>query len=418
MITYSSHTLSNGLTLLLHEDADTPLVTLNLLYKVGARNEDPHRTGFAHLFEHLMFGGTKAVPDYDRVVNGMGGEANAFTNNDYTNYYLTVPANHLEDALRLEADRMRGPLFTQHSLNVQRKVVTEEYNQRYINQPFGDTWLLLRPLCYDVHPYRWCTIGADIRHVQEASLHEVEDFFHRYYNPNNAILAIAGNIRSDEALQMVDRLFGAIPNTADPAAPLPASLLEPEPTEPRRQEVTRQVPNAAFYKAYLMCDRLHPDFYVYDLISDVLSNGQSSRLYNELVKRQGIFSEVNAFITGDVDRGLFVCSGQLCEGVSVAESEAALDKALMQMCSEPVTDYELRKVVNKYESTFAFSQYKAADRAQALCYYHLLGHTDWVNTEPRNYHPITPADLQRVATACFQPHRSRTLVYHSGEIVN
>ena len=411
MISYITHTLNNGLSVLLHEDADTPLVTINLLYKVGARNESPSRTGFAHLFEHLMFGGTKAVPDFDRVVNQLGGEANAFTNNDFTNYYLTVPATHLEEALQLEADRMRGPLFTQHALEVQRKVVTEEYNQRYINQPYGDMWLILRPLCYDVHPYRWCTIGADIRHVQEAPLEEVEAFFHRYYNPNNALMAIAGNIHAEKTLKLVERLFGSIANHSEIPVNLDDTLQEPEPIEARRQTIYRNVPTAAITKAYLMSDRLNADFYCYDLISDVLSNGQSSRFYNDLVKRQGLFSEVNAYITGDVDKGLFVCNARLCEGINVEVAEAAIDDALQQMVEEAVPQHELQKVVNKYESTFAFSQYKAADRAQSLCYYHMLGHIEWVNSEPSNYYPIRPEDLQRVAAKCFQSHRSRTLVY-------
>lgn len=414
MISYSTHILDNGLSLLLHEDADTPLVTINILYKVGARNENAQRTGFAHLFEHLMFGGTRAVPDYDRVVNRLGGESNAFTNNDYTNYYLTVPAGRLEEALELEADRMRGPLFTQRALEIQRKVVTEEYNQRYLNQPYGDMWLLLRPLCYDVHPYRWCTIGADIRHVQEAPLEEVRDFFGRYYNPCNAIMAIAGNIRTEEVLRMVERLFGTIPNQSEAPVALDEGLREPEPVEARRQEVSREVPAEAFYKVYLMCDRFHPDFYCYDLISDVLSNGQSSRFYNQLVKGRGLFSEVNAYITGDVDRGLFVSGGRLCEGVRQEEAEGALDEVMEEMARRTMPAEELQKVVNKYESTFAFSQYKASDRAQSLCYYQMLGHTEWVNSEPANYYPIRPEDLQRVAGQCFQPQRARTLVYKRG----
>ena len=278
MIEYQRHTLDNGLRVLLHRDATTPLATVNLLYCVGARDESPDRTGFAHLFEHLMFGGTRQYPDYDLVVDSLGGENNAFTNNDFTNYYLTVPAANLRQALLLEADRMRGDWNIEDGhwnvLDVQRRVVTEEYNQRYINQPYGDVWMLLRPLCYKRHPYRWCTIGADIRHVQEATLQDVKPFFDRFYRPDNAILSIAGNIDFSETLRMVEEAFGDIPRSNNPAPPDMRSRIYPaeEPQhEARRLVADRPVPNDALYKAWVMCDRWDADFYAYDMLSDLLS---------------------------------------------------------------------------------------------------------------------------------------------------
>lgn len=411
MIEYQKHILSNGLTLILHEDHDTPLVTVNTFYAVGARNESPDRTGFAHLFEHLMFGGTPNVPDYDAVVSNIGGECNASTNNDYTNYYVIAPADQLPVLLQLEADRMAGLDFSEDPLRVQQRVVTEEYNQRYLNQPYGDKWLLLRPLCYRVHPYRWCTIGADIRHVQQATVEDERLFFAQHYYPANAIVAIAGNIDLAEAKSLAEQAFGPIPsNKPREQVVLPE---EPEPTEAHRLEVERPVPSDALFMSFLMCDRLHKDFVVYDIISDVLSNGQSSRMYNRLVKQQGLFSDINAYITGDRDKGLFAVDGRLQPGVSFEAAEAAVWNELAQMAEHELTPYELEKVVNKYESTFAFTQYKASDRAACLCFYDWLGHIDWVNTEPQLYRPVSPADVRRVASQCFQPHRANVVYYKS-----
>ena len=410
MIQYEKHILDNGLTVITHKDCSTPLLTVNILYKVGARNEDPSLTGFAHLFEHLMFGGSPNYPDYDLVVNGLGGESNAFTNNDYTNYYLTVPAAGLEAALQLEADRMRMLAFSEETLHLQQSVVTEEYNQRYINQPYGDMWLLLRPLCYKVHPYRWCTIGSTIKHVQQASLEDVRRFFDQYYHPSNAILAIAGNLEHEQALALVQQYFGDIPDRKSLSQHIPQ---EPLQSESRSLRVRRDVPASALYKAYLMSDRFSHDYYVYDLISDILSNGNSSRLYNKLVKQERLFSEINAYITGELDAGLFVVSGKLCEGVSMEVAEAAVVRELQAIAHEPVAEAELQKVVNKYESTFVFSQYKNADRALSLCYYEMIGHIDWVNSEPENYRKVTPADIQRVAQETFQPQRCSTLYYEA-----
>ena len=404
MIEYQRHTLDNGLRVLLHRDDTTPLATVNLLYCVGARDESPDRTGFAHLFEHMMFGGTRQYPDYDLVVDSLGGENNAFTNNDYTNYYLTVPSTNLRQALLLEADRMRGDwnIVDGHwdVLDVQRRVVTEEYNQRYINQPYGDVWMQLRPLCYKRHPYRWCTIGADIRHVQEATLQDVKPFFDRFYRPDNAILSIAGNIDLSEALGMVKEAFGTSPRGSIPAPLDMRSRIYPaeEPQhEPRRLAIDRPVPNDALYKAWVMCDRWDADFYAYDMLSDVLSNGHSSRLYRRAVQELGLFSEINAYITGDLGPGLFAVSGKLCDGVEFAQAEEVIDTEIARLCSETIAPEEIEKVANKYENTFLFSQYKANDRALSLCYYEMLGNTDLVNEEPARYRRTTAEDVMRVA---------------------
>ena len=441
MIRYEKHRLDNGLTVIVSEDSSTPLATVNTLYGVGSRDEDPSRTGFAHLFEHLMFGGTARVPDFDAVVTAAGGESNAFTSCDITNYYVTLPARSLETALWLESDRMRLLDFSERNLRVQQSVVTEEYNYRYLNRPYGDVWLLLRPLCYKVHPYRWCTIGADIRHVQEATLADVERFFYRFYRPENAIVAVVGNVRADEVFAMAEKWFGDIGNgerECDNPRPYVCSPLryrkqplavffspfrrgtarqrdrelprEPEQKEARRLRVERDVPSDALYMAYPMCDRLDGDFRVADAISDILSNGKSSRLYNTLVKERSLFTEVDAYLSGDIDRGLFVVSGKLVDGVGFDAAREAVEAELRRMAEEPVPPRELEKVLNKFENTFFINLYRSADRAAALCLNEWLGHIEWTNDEPSLYRRVTVDDIRRVAAEMFRPERQSVLM--------
>ena len=410
MIEYSRHILANGLTVLVLEEKSTPMVTVNTLYSVGARDESPVRTGFAHLFEHLMFGGTPEVPDFDRVVTEMGGESNASTNNDITQYYVTAPACRIEEVLRIESDRMRNLELSAERLSVQQSVVTEEYNYRYVNQPYGDVWLLMRPLCYKEHPYRWCTIGADIRHVQEATLDDVRPFYDRYYCPANAIVAVAGNVRSDEVMRLAEKWYGGLPSGCRAGHQHAA---EPEQKEGRMLVVERDVPADALYMAFPTCGRLDGDMAATDLVSDILSNGPSSRLYNELVKKRGLFGELDAYITGDYDPGLFVIAGKLRDGVSLDEAREGVERELRHIAESEVNGRELEKVKNKYESTFCYSQYKTQDCAVAMSYYEWLGHIEWVNTEPQLYRQVTAEDVRRVASDLFQPSRQNTLYYKS-----
>jgi len=413
MVSYEKETLDNGLRVLVHRDEVTPLVTVNMLYRVGSRNERENRTGFAHLFEHLMFGGTRKYPDFDRIVDEIGGESNAFTNNDYTNYYITLPAQYLEQALLLEADRMCGDWDIEgdhwNVLDVQKRVVTEEYNQRYMNQPYGDVWLLLRPLCYKAYPYRWATIGADIRHVQEATLQDVRDFYDRYYLPSNAILSIAGNVDIQDTLELVRQTFGSIRRGLTPSCGNSKLPLEPEQTEARRMEVVRDVPNNALYKAWVMCDRMSADYYAYDMISDVLSNGHSSRMYRHLVQENPLFTEINAYITGDLGPGLFVVSGRLREGVEFEQAEHAVDEEIRQLQESLIGSHELEKVANKFENTFVYSQLKSSDRALSLCYFEMIGQPDLINHEPDCYRKVTAEDISRVAQR-LKPDRCSTLL--------
>lgn len=414
MITYKKYILDNGLTVLTHEAWDTPLATVNVLYNVGARDEEPSRTGFAHLFEHLMFGGTERVPDFDAVVSSLGGDNNAFTSNDYTNYYITVPVDGLPSALMLEADRMAHLALNAKALSVQQRVVTEEYNQRYMNQPYGDMWLLMRPLCYKVHPYRWATIGADIRHVSEATLDDVQAFHSRFYRPANAILAVAAPMAGERMIEMVAEAWGCREWSVESGDRCFAQErkypAEPEQKAARRMEVEREVPATALYLAWPMCSHFGQDFRACDLISDVLGNGPSSRVYRHIVRPGGLVADTDVYISGETDAGLLVMSAKLLPGVDVDRVAEALRKEARELAEHGVEEHELEKVQNKYESTFVYSQYKASDRALSLCHYTWLGRTDLANSEPEAYRRVTPGDVQRAAREVFRDEHENMLI--------
>ncbi|WP_289623345.1 M16 family metallopeptidase [Gabonibacter chumensis] len=409
MIHYSRHILDNGLTVICNTDTGTPFVSVNILYKVGAKDEDPNRTGFAHLFEHLMFGGSAHVPDYDYHVQKAGGDSNAFTNNDYTNYYITIPAANIETALWLESDRMLSLNFSQKSLDVQRNVVIEEFKQRYLNNPYGDIWLKLRPLAYKFHPYRWPTIGKKIEHIEEATLAEVEDFFHRFYAPDNAIISISGNIKDSRALELVKKWFGDIPpsHTAK-------NRLSPEPEQTEARQLIcehNNVPADALYKVFHMGDRYSDNFYVCDIISDILSNGQSSRLYVNLIKNSKLFSEIDAYVTGDMDPGLFIFSGKLSEGVKIEEGEQAIQNEIDRFIQENVSERELQKVINKTDARISYSEINYQGKSANLAFFEYLGDIDLINTECDRYIKITPEMIKNTAQQLFTPENSSTLWY-------
>lgn len=410
MIDFEKFELDNGLKVILHKDTSTPIVAMNILYDVGARDEDPNKTGFAHLFEHLMFGGSVNIPKYDVPLENAGGENNAFTNNDITNYYLTIPKQNLELAFWLESDRMLNLAFSEKSLDVQRNVVIEEFKQSYLNQPYGDVWLLLRPLAYKIHPYLWTTIGKDISHIEEATMADVKAFYEKYYNPNNAILSIAGDIDFKEVEKFSKKWFEPIRSGKNSARLLPA---EPIQLEGRTLSVQRDVPIDAIYKAYHMCNRTDDDYYTSDLISDVLSNGNSSRLFSVLVKEKQIFSKINAYISGDIDNGLFIFTGKLVKGVDMKEAESALNDEIEKIKSQEVTSDELQKVKNKIESTIEFSEINVLDKAMNLAYNELLGNADLINQEIGLYNKVTKKDIQRVAYKIFNKNNCSTLYYNA-----
>lgn len=408
MIDFHKFKLKNNLTVIVHRDASSPMACVNILYDVGARDEDESKTGFAHLFEHLMFGGSVNIPNYDEPLQLVGGENNAFTTNDLTNYYCTVPAENLETAFWLESDRMLSLAFTDKSLEVQRNVVIEEFKQRYLNQPYGDVWLLLRPLAYHVHPYKWATIGKEISHIENATMDDVRSFFKKHYNPSNAIMVIAGNVELDHVKHLCEKWFAPIDKGEKPERKLPA---EPKQTEPRKMTVERDVPANSIYKAYHMCARGDKDYHACDLMSDILSRGNSSRLYNALVKDQPLFSEINAYVMGDFDKGLFVISGKLSDGVSVEAAEKGIFKEIEKLQKEVVSDTELQKCKNKVESTITFSETDILNKATNLAISELMGDADLINQETEKYLAVTPADIKTMAATVLDENNCSTLYY-------
>lgn len=399
MINYDKFILENGLTVLFHKDPTTPLVVVNTLYDVGARDEFEHQTGFAHLFEHLMFGGSKNIPEFDTPLQLAGGENNAFTSNDITNYYDVLPADNIETALWLESDRMLSLAFTDKSLEVQRSVVIEEFKQRYLNQPYGDVWLELRPLVYQTHPYKWATIGKEIKHIEDATMDDVKAFFHKFYTPSNAILCIAGNLELDQVKRLVDKWYGDIPKREKPVRNLP---LEPKQTAFREKTIERKVPADAFYYAFRMVERNHPDYFVYDVLSDALGRDKSARLYVSLKKEQNLVTNISAYVMGSLDEGLLIVSGKLSNGVSFEEFDQAFWKEMYAIMSQKLTDLELEKIMNKIRTSKEFGDQGILNRAMNLCSYELLGDANLINQESEMYQKITPDDIQRVAQSILQ----------------
>lgn len=412
MLKINRHVLANGLRLVHSQDDSTQMVALNILYNVGARDEHPDHTGFAHLFEHLMFGGSVNIPDYDAPLQLAGGENNAWTNNDITNYYLTVPRQNVEIAFWLESDRMLSLDFSEQSLNVQRGVVMEEFKQRCLNQPYGDVGHLLRPLAYKVHPYQWPTIGKDLSHIANVTLDEVKDFFFRFYAPNNAVLAVTGNISFEETVVLTEKWFAPIPRRDVPKRQLPQ---EPAQTEERRLTVERNVPLDSLFMAFHMCQRSHPDYYAFDILSDLLSNGRSSRLNQHLVQDKQLFSSIDAYIAGTVDAGLFHISGKPAAGVSLETAEAAVREELNLLQNEAVAVQELEKVKNKFESTQIFGNINYLNVATNLAWFELNGRAEDMEQEVERYRAVTAEQLQTVAHRAFDQKNGVVLYYKKSD---
>ena len=408
MVKFNRFTLDNGLRVIVHEDHTTPMAVVNILYDVGARDEDPGQTGFAHLFEHLMFGGSVNIPSYDEPLQRVGGENNAFTSNDITNYYITLPSSNLETAFWLESDRMLSLAFNKKSLDVQRNVVIEEFKQRYLNQPYGDVWLKLRPLVYKKHPYRWATIGEKIQHIEDARIEDVKAFFKKHYNPQNAIMVVGGDVSLEQIKQLSEKWFGPIPAGEKYTRDIPQ---EPEQHNERRETVTAKVPLNDVYIAFQMEGRLDDSYHTSELLSDILSRGHSSRLYKSLVKENQIFSEVHAYMTGSLDTGMFVFEGKPLENITIEQAEAAIWEQLEILKTNEVPADELTKVKNKTESTLIFSEMSLLDKAMNLAYYELLGNADELNHEIDKYTEVTAADIKEQAIKLFRKDNSSTLIY-------
>jgi zinc protease len=410
MIHYNRFVLDNGLRVLVHEDATTPMAVVNILYDVGARDENPEQTGFAHLFEHLMFGGSKHIPDYDEPLQRAGGEDNAYTTNDLTNYYCQLPAENIETAFWLESDRMLSLAFSKKSLDVQRKVVCEEFKEHYINKPYGDVGHKLRELAYTTHPYRWMTIGKELSHIEHAKLEDVKNFFFKYYRPLNAILVVAGNVKTDKVKLLAEKWFGPIEPGTKYERNLPR---EPKQTAPRELTVKADVPLDAFYKAWHMPARLHEGYHAADLIADILGGGGSSRLFQSLVKEKRLFSNMECYHFGSLDSGLLTIEGKLVKGIDMKVAEAAIEEELTKIKETKVNEEELQKVKNKTESTIAFEDIAVMSRANSLAFYELLGDADLINQELSKYNEVTADDIQQYSQQIFDVNNSNALYYYS-----
>lgn len=410
MIKFERFVLANGLKVIFHQDNSTPMAVVNIMYDVGARDEDPNKTGFAHLFEHLMFGGSMNIPSYDGPLQMAGGENNAYTSNDVTNYYIQLPAENLETAFWLESDRMLSLAFGEKSLDVQRKVVCEEFKEHYLNKPYGDVWHKMRELTYKVHPYRWMTIGKELSHIENAKLEDVKNFFYKHYRPVNAILVVAGNVTIEKVKELAEKWFGDIPPGEKYIRNLPQ---EPEQKEARKMEVRTDVPLDAFYKCWHIYPRKDKRYYVADLITEILSGGGSSRLFHSLVKEKKLFSAIECYHSGSLDAGTLVIEGKLVKGVKMQDAEKAVDDELKKMRTEKVTAVELQKVKNKVESLIAFEDMSLTNRANSLAFYELLGDADQMNHELEKYNVVTAEDILNESRIIFRPENSNTLYYYS-----
>ena len=408
MIAYRKQTLANGLTVVVNRDRTSKLAAVNLLYKVGARNENPSRTGFAHLFEHLMFRGTREVPNFDLPVQMASGDNNAFTNNDYTDFYITLPRDNIETALWLESDRMQGLELTPEKLATEKRVVIEEYRQRYLNQPYGDQMMLLRALSFRVHPYRWATIGLSPDHIADATMEEVQAFYRAYYHPSNAILSISADLDEERMLELAERWFAPLADRPHPAAAIPQ---EPPQEAARREEVERDVPATTVSVAYHMGGRTSAEFFVGDLVSDLLSGGDSSRLYQRLVKGRRLLSSVNAYVTGDVDPGLFVFTGQLLPDTTPTQVEEAFREEIEALVRDAATEYELETVRNKFEANTLFGELNVMNKAMNLGFYEMLGDLPLINGEVARYRAVTNDDIRSFCRTVLRPENSNTLIY-------
>lgn len=411
MIKYEQTQLSNGLTVIANRDTASRMAAVNILYKVGARDENPNRTGLAHLFEHLMFRGTHLIPDFDTPVQMACGENNAFTNNDYTDFYITLPCDNIETALWLESDRMTGLNLSAEACEIEKRVVIEEFRQRYLNQPYGDLNMLLREMVYTTHPYRWATIGISPDHIAEASIEEIHNFYHRFYHPSNAILSISGDIAAERVFEMAEKWFGGIkPNLDFRPAALPT---EPKQTTARRLEVERDVPATTIVIAFHMGNRLSKDFYLGDITSDLLAGGDSARLYEHLIKGKSLFASVNAYISGDVDEGMFVFTGQLLPTTTEQDAESALWEEIRQLQSGEISDYELEKVKNKFEANTLFGELNVMNKAMNLGYYSMIGDLPLINREIAIYRSLTKEQIADFSRHTFTQENSSTLIYRA-----
>ena len=410
MIDFKSFTLDNGLQVIVHEDPNSAMAVVNVMYDVGSRDEDIDKTGLAHLFEHLMFGGSQHIPTYDMALQQVGGDNNAYTTPDVTNYYCTLPTANLETAFWLESDRMLGLSINQKVLSVQQKVVIEEFKERYLNQPYGDVWLKLYDLAYTQHPYRWPTIGKEPNHIAKTTIEEVKAFFEKFYTPQNAVLVVAGAVKYEKVKKLSEKWFAPIASGPTYQRALPK---EPLQNSPRNLRIAADVPLNALYKAYHMPGRLSPEYHTVELMMDILGGGKSSRLYTQLVDTQQYFNTIGAYITGTTDPGLCIISGRLNNGITFEAAEEAIQDIVATLQSQPIPADELEKAKNQAEAYHVFSAVDLLHRTQELAMATVLGDTNLVNSETESIHKVTSVAIQHTAQRILNADHCSTIYYQS-----
>ena len=408
MIHFKTHQLNNGLRLIHHHDTSTGMVAVNILYDVGSSDESPNKTGIAHLLEHLMFSGTKHVKKYDEMLQQAGGDSNAWTNLDVTNYYDILPCHNLETALWLESERLVNLNLTDENIEVQKSVVIEEFKQRYLNQPYGDTLHLTHGQAYLIHPYRWPTIGLDIDTIKGFTRDDIIAFHDKYYTVNNAVMCVSGNVDFDTAVKLVEKWFGDIDSCALSSRQLP---VEPKQESPRFMTHHSDVPNNMIFRSYHMCGRTDKDYQAADLISDILGNGTSSRFHQQLILNTGMFADIDASVLGSRDPGLFYIRARLADGVDFDSANRAIDSVLHSLLEKDVTQHEIDKCVNKYLSNKLFDNVGYAEKAVSLCGHELLWGANGINTENDRYKSLIPDDIHRVASSLLTPDNCSTIYY-------
>jgi zinc protease len=408
MISYEKMILQNGLTVLMHEDKNTPIASISVLYKVGSRDEHPEKTGFAHLFEHLMFGGSVNIPDYDGVMQRAGGENNAYTNHDYTHFFTTLPAINIETALWLESDRMLELMLQKEVLDVQKKVVVEEFYETCLNLPYGDVWHELSALNYEKHPYKWPTIGVHPSHIEKANLTDVKKFYNKYYHPGNAILVIAGPISIKRMKELAMKWFNDIPSGKTIKKNYSS---EPPKKEARHKQSQAEVPVDAIYMTFPCPARADKAFYAVDLLSDIFSNGPSSRLIHRLTRENKYFNQIDCYVTGDFDPGLIVFEGRPTEKISLQDAEEIISKEINDLKNQLIESAELQKWKNKAESTLVLSEMGIQSKSMNLGFFEALGNADLMNAESEIYQSLTAEEIQQAAKVWLRDDQKSVLTY-------
>lgn len=407
-IPFTRHRLSNGLTLIIHQDTTTPLAACNIVYHVGSRDENPEQTGMAHLFEHFMFSGSVHIQNFDTELQKIGAVNNAYTSQDITHYYAILPANNLETLFWLESDRMLSLGFEQEQLDIQKHVVIEEFKENFLNRPFGNLWHHFYHQVYQQYPYRWLPIGEKIEHIESVTMSDVKDFFYRFYRPNNAVLVVSGNVVPEEVIALAEKWFGNIPAGVPIVRNYPKENTQ---KESRFQLIEDNFPYELLVKGWLMCDRLNPDFYAHDLLSDLLGAGHSSYLYRKFVTEESLFTSLSCHISAVAGPGTFVIMGTPTEGVSLEEADQQLSDYLHNFTFDGNLPHNLQKVKNRVETILLNNEIKIEERSSILAVSETISCIEDYEKEKENYFAVSETKIKELYPKLLDKTKSNTSFY-------